>query len=332
MKKPAAIIVQFAPKMDYEIYFHNDFDGIASAAAMFNFLCRRGDKIIKFNPIDFKIKPKWSTIKFRNPAIIVDFLYHPAATFWFDHHPTTFLKDEWRKKFRNSQFFHWKVNYPSCCHLVVDELVKYYNFQPPRHFKNLIKWLDIIDGANYKSAKQAINKKELALKLAAYIDSKSNDKKLIIWLVEFLSRNSIKKIFSIPSVKNDIELILAKEKEALKLYKENLKVFNDCIAVVDLSGKKVMDLNMAPFYFYPKCLYSLMLLSKGEERFHLRAGINPWQRKKTEIDIGKLMMTKYGGGGHKTVGGANFGSKKEAEKAIKEIVAFLIKSSCKSKK
>lgn len=315
--------------MNYEIYFHNDFDGIASAAVMLNFLRSRGDQIIKFNPIDFKIKPKWPTIEFKNPAIIVDFLYHPKATFWFDHHPTTFLKDDWRKNFKNSQFFHWQVKYSSCCHLVIDKLVRYYNFQPPPYFKNLAKWLDIIDGANYKSAKQAIDKKELALQLAAYVDSKSDDKKFIVWLVEFLSNNSIKKFFSIPGVKEDIKLILLKEKAALKFYKENLKIFNDCVVAIDLSQKKIMDLNMAPFYFYPKCLYSLMLLSKGSEKFHLRVGVNPWQRRKTKVDIGKL-MTKYEGGGHRFVGGANFNSEKQAKKVMEEIIDFFV-NSCKQK-
>lgn len=313
--------------MNYEIYFHNDFDGVASAAVMLNFLRSRGEEIIKFYPVDYKIKSEWPSIKFKNPAIIVDFLYHPNATFWFDHHPTTFLKDSWRERFKNSKFFHWKTNYSSCCHLVIDELKKFYNFQPPSHFKDLVKWLDVIDGANYKSAKQAIDKKELALKLAAYADKKSKDKKFIVWLIKFLSNSPIKKFFAVPGIKREIAIILKEEKRALEFYRKNLKLVENCIAYIDLSDKRIMDLNMAPFYFYPKCPYAIMLLSKGEERFHLRVSANPWQRNKLRVDIGKL-LTKYGGGGHKVVGGANFNNKREADTAIKKIIAFLNKN-CK---
>ncbi len=82
--------------MKYDIYFHNDFDGRASAAVMLAFLRSRGDDIEHYIPIKYDVIPKWIDDKFleknklfkgkHSPAIIVDFPYHPQAAFWFDHH------------------------------------------------------------------------------------------------------------------------------------------------------------------------------------------------------------------------------------------------------
>src|SRR5271155_4749866 len=104
--------------MLYDIYFHNDFDGRASAAVMLAFLRSRGDDIEHFIPVKYDIIPvgtkkQWLDDKFleknklfrgkHNPAIIVDFPYHPQAAFWFDHHLRPFRKPGWEKKFKSDR-------------------------------------------------------------------------------------------------------------------------------------------------------------------------------------------------------------------------------------
>ena len=42
--------------MTYDLYFHNDFDGHASAAVMLSFLGGRGDRIGHFVPVDFDLQ------------------------------------------------------------------------------------------------------------------------------------------------------------------------------------------------------------------------------------------------------------------------------------
>src|ERR1700685_3337099 len=113
--------------MKYDIYFHNDFDGRASAAVVLAFLRSRGDDIEHFTPVNYYLLSQWMDEKFfekhklfsgkRNPAIIVDFLYHPKAAMWFEHHATTFKRPEWEKKFKPDTFHRLEPQYPSCCHL-----------------------------------------------------------------------------------------------------------------------------------------------------------------------------------------------------------------------
>lgn len=308
--------------MDYDIYFHNDFDGVASSAVMLSFLRSRGDDIENFHPLNFKIKAEWPRFTFKNPAIIVDFLYHPKAAFWFDHHPTTFLRDSWKKKFKSSKWLHWGIKYASCCHLALDELAKHYNFKPPRHLKELARWLDVIDGANYKSARQAILKKEPALRLGACIDKKSGDNNFLVWLIKFLSNNSIKSSLKAPEVKNILQSAMREEKLSLGFYEKNIKSFGK-ISFVDISGKQVSELNMAPFYFRPRSRYSIALKGGGNF-FHLMVGVNPWRRRETKIHIGRL-MEKYGGGGHKVVGAADFQSREKIDEAVEQIIGILNK-------
>src|SRR5581483_8268760 len=140
--------------MRYDIYFHNDFDGHAAAAVMLAFLRSRGDDIEHFVPVKYDIIPEWRHTDFfmrhkliagpvrgRNPAIIVDFPFHPGAQFWFDHHLLPFREPKWegiykkelrRRKQRRpkgrapapSPYWRYDESYRSACHLVYDSLKK----------------------------------------------------------------------------------------------------------------------------------------------------------------------------------------------------------------
>src|SRR5581483_7562722 len=100
--------------MKYDIYFHNDFDGRAAAAIMLAFLRSRGDDAEHFVPLGYEMQDAYLKENFfathklfkgkRNPPIIVDFAFHPKAAWWFDHHPTTFKREEWREKFKPSKY------------------------------------------------------------------------------------------------------------------------------------------------------------------------------------------------------------------------------------
>jgi oligoribonuclease NrnB/cAMP/cGMP phosphodiesterase (DHH superfamily) len=120
--------------MKYDIYFHNDFDGRAAAAIVLAFLRSRGDDIGHFTPVKYDVIPQWLDERFfekhklfkgrRNPAIIVDFPYHPAAAFWFDHHIRPFRKNGWEGKFTPDKCRRYDDSYRSACHLALDSLSK----------------------------------------------------------------------------------------------------------------------------------------------------------------------------------------------------------------
>lgn len=320
--------------MNYDLYFHNDFDGVVSAAILRYFLKSRGDQIQNYFLMAYgdKLERKWSRLKLagknKNPAIVVDFRYHPEAAFWFDHHPTTFIKPEWQKEFlstKEKKYHYWNKNYTSCGHLIIDSLKKDFGLKTPKFLKDLIKWIDIIDSANYKSAKQAIELKEPALKLAIFIDVNENRQKLLSILIKALSEMHFKKTIAIPIIKKGIKLIFKKHRRTLEFFKKNIKLFNNNrIAFIDLSTANVLNLKQTPFYFYPKLIYAIFL-KKKPSRFHLTVAVNPWRRKENNLNIGELLKKfSRGAGGHKDVGGMQIKNKKKALKIIEElIVKFL---------
>jgi len=312
--------------MKYDIYFHNDLDGIASAAIILNFLRSRGDDFLKYKVVDFQIPKNWTDLKFKNPAIIVDFLYHPKADFWFDHHPANFLKPAWKKNFHQTKFLHWDPSYKSCCRLILDRLTKYFGFKPPKYFKELAYWLDKIDGAAYSSVKEAMNIKLPAIQIAASLETSYQKEKNINYfkeLIKALSRQSFKEVAQLPSVQVRFREYKKMFQSSLKFFKENIFLYKK-IAFIDESVKNVLGLRYAAFYFYPKIFYFVRLI-KRNRIFSVGVGSNPWHRPTDKVHIGNFLK-KYNGGGHQYVGRADFKTKQDALKASKEIIKFLNKN------
>lgn len=313
--------------MRYDIYFHNDFDGVVSSAILRNFLKVRGDEIKNYFSIthDFRIKKIWPKLKFKNPTIIVDFLYHPNAAFWFDHHETSFLKPGWRKKFftkKNNDRHYLNSGYSSCSHFVFDTLKKDFRYKPPAFFKSLIKWADFIDGAKYASAKQTVKMKEPIIKLSMLIDESMNHPKTLDWLIKILSEKSLNKVLSNRKIKAGLNSIIKKRNRAIKFFSKNIRLFDKHrVAFIDLSFAKILDLRYMPFYLYPELFYAIFL-KKDRFGFHLTVSNNPWHQRKNVIDIGSFLK-KYGGGGHKNVGGIAIRDRKKLKKMINRIISRL---------
>jgi len=310
--------------MKYDIYFHNDFDGLASAAVMLNFLRSRGDDIGNYVPVNFDIIPRWPKFQFKNSPIIVDFPYHPKAAFWFDHHPTAFIKPSWKKNFRADRFHGLDAKYYSCCHLVLDRLTKDFGFKPPGHLKELARSLDMIDGARYKSPTETIEMKIPAIQLAEFIDKKEGDFRIAAKLIKLFSAHGLRTIAALPEIRAAIAKIRKRIKKSLKFYAANLRVFGK-IAFIDLRKFKLEKLRFASCYLMPKLVYSLRLDKEGGT-FHLRLGVNPWRPKENKIHIGQFLRKRYArfgsAGGHKAVGGVDTRSEKIAEKVAKEIIEY----------
>ncbi len=333
--------------MTYDIYFHNDFDGRAAAAAMLDFLRGRGDDIAHFVPVNYELKPEWRRADFferhklfkgkRYPAIVVDFLYHPRAVAWFDHHPTTFNAFP-----RAAQMFSagksrvprradfsggiengiksWNPAYPSCCRQVVEELRKHFGYKPPKHIAELARWLDVIDHAEYASPREPIEMKKPALKLDWFIEATADKTHEAKKMVVLLAEKPMARIAALPRIARVLKKVRAKIKTSLAYYKKEMQV-RGRIAVTDLTSGKYLRLRFAPFYLFPRLQYA-MSFSKQGKLFRLGWGSNPWYRPKNAVDIGKFLK-RYGGGGHAVAGGAEFPSRRAALKAVREIVAYV---------
>ncbi len=309
--------------MDYNLYFHNDFDGIASGAVMLDFLKGRGDKIISFNPINYfaEIQEKWPKFKFKAPFILVDFRYHPGADFWFDHHLSTFISKKWQDNFANDGTHYFGPKFKSCCGLIISRLGKQFGYQPASHIKELARWADIVDSASYKSAKQAIELKEPYLRLALFLDDDSHplhQEEIIKRLVS----EPISKIVKLPFIVKELKKLDYETGKAKKIFKD-ISVLKGKIMLVDTTKTKIFISRYMGYFLYPQLNYFVIVM-RSDNGYHISAGKNPWKKMPNKVAIGE-MLGKYGGGGHGGVGGVDRRTKSEILKVAGEIIEYLNK-------
>lgn len=290
---------------------------------MLDFLKSRGDKIISFHPINYfaGLQKKWPRFKFKEPFILVDFRYHPKANFWFDHHFSTFISKNWQSNFANDKTHYFAPKFKSCCGAIIFHLGKHFGYQPPRHIKELLKWADIVDSASYKSARQAIELKESGLRLAMFLGSYSyqlHQKEII----ERLASEPISKIIKLPLITEKLKKLDHEAEKAKKIFR-NISTLKGKSMLIDTTKTKTF---VSPYLGYLLCpqIGYCVRVERINGDYHINAGKNPWQRNKKIINIGKL-MSKYGGGGHKTVGGVDKRTKSEILKIAAEIIEYLNK-------
>ena len=306
--------------MRYDLYFHNDFDGHASAAVFLAYLKSRRDTA-QFSPVDHDLKAKWEAMKFKNPSAIFDFYFHPKATFWIDHHGTTFITPKLKRQYKKTKYHQFSFKYYSCCHLVYDVLKRDFDFKPAVHFKELIEWLDVIDSARYTGPEQEIEAKDPAIQIGQFIDAARGKRKLN-WLIEFLATKPLVEIVRDRRIRSAIIKAKKERSRVLDFYQKNLEIHGK-VSYLDLTKTKFRQIDVAPFYLVPDLVYSITLKKKGKVfSFSLRG--NPWRRNQIKIHLGNLLRKECNGGGHPAAAGCEVGvSSKVAYKLASKLVEYL---------
>ncbi len=107
------------------LYFHSPcFDGIVSAVLAWDF----AEAVLKWKvgdlqPVNYQRRTSWLSQPLHQPCAVVDFLYHPQATFWADHHSTAFLTAEAEDDFehRRSPYLIYDDAADACAKLLWDQ-------------------------------------------------------------------------------------------------------------------------------------------------------------------------------------------------------------------
>lgn len=309
----------------YHIYFHNDLDGLVSSAIMFDFLVKNDDGVASFNPIDYApgLRENWAKYKFKEPFVLMDFLYHPRAAWWFDHHETTFINPLWRKKYKNDDRHFFDPKYKSCCGAILYHLKKTYGYKVPSDLSLIVEGADIVDSAGYKSAKEAISTEKDYRKFSFFLHEANINNKTWAWLSMALPYRPLKKILADSRIKNKLAKILGSWGRGLKFVKEKT-VIKGMVGVLYARNSKLPTNSYMVYYLYPKLAYSLVVYQNGKS-YHIGVGRNLWFKLKKDVNVSKL-MSNYGGGGHRGVGGVEANSRAEALKYAEEMVEFINKN------
>jgi hypothetical protein len=301
-----------------KIYFHNNcFDGLASAAVFSNFYRRAiaGNGEFQYEGLAHRAGQLFLDVLFDGDEnAIVDFKYSsdPRLTWWFDHHQSAFLSREDEAHFRadkSGRKFH-DPTYRSCTKFIVEMLQKHFGFDSSR-LGELIKWADIIDGAQFESAQSAVELQESAMRLMLVIEGVRDSGK-IYGLIEEFQRRSLDEIMELDWVQAAFRPLYERHLRSIDIIRRHAE-FSDRTVYFDICGHDLEGYNkFIPYYLFPQATYCVGV-SLSTFRAKISVGSNPWSPSPRTQNLAAL-CERHGGGGHPVVGAISF-EPEELEKA-----------------
>lgn len=245
---------------------------------------------------------------------VVDFKYSRSErlTWWFDHHQSAFLTEADRADFERrattgKMFF--DADYVSCTGWIAAVGREKFGFDTGG-LAELLRWADIVDGARFASARQAVEMKEPALQLAAAIEHGEGD--FIPRVIPLLTTHSFEEIVREPFVAECVTPILERQAAAMEMVKERARL-EDGVIWLDLLGQETEPLSkFIPYFYYPEATYAVVA-TRSKARTKLSVGTNPWT-KRTAAELVNLaaICERFGGGGHARVGAISFAASEVA--------------------
>jgi len=275
------------------------FDGLCSAVIAERYLVsRRGWQTPVLVAVDYSARGSWLATPMPAQSAVVDFLFHPEAAFWADHHPTTNLKVDWSAL---PAFSEWILptrlfdpNALSCAGFLQRELRKLGAAES--RFEELAVWADRTDAALYASVEEAIFPNAPALRISASLATASPE--ACVDLARLLSQRTLHETATDSGVIERLARLRARTEKGLQRVRESIET-REGIARFVASAEDVEINRYSPYLFAPEARYSvgLVLSRRGAKITAMR---NPWLDFPS-VPLGKLSEA-LGGGGHQRVG------------------------------
>lgn len=319
--------------MRVRVCFHDRcFDGACSAAVFTRFYRERisADAQFLYTGMTHKAsQPFEDGIFDGDENAIVDFKYSssPQLTWWFDHHQSAFLKPEDAEHFRrdHSGKKFYDARYKSCTKLLASVAAQKFGFNA-EPLAELIRWADIIDGAQFASPEEAVGLAEPAMRLALVIEA-APESNLVPKLIPELTARTLAEMVELPIVKQYLEPLLDRHRRSMDIMRERADARSGVI-YFDVSDLDLEGYNkFVPYFLYPDAMYSVGV-SASPTRAKVSVGTNPWKEMPAEVNLASL-CEQHGGGGHARVAAISFGPGDlvKARCVAKEIAATLRKFS-----
>jgi hypothetical protein len=316
-------------RLRVRVCFHDKcFDGAASAAIFSRFYreCIDPQAHFLYTGMTHKASQPFEDGLFDGDEnAIVDFKYSssPQLTWWFDHHQSAFLTPEDAENFRedHSGKKFYDPSYKSCTKFLATIASQKFGFNA-EPLTELIKWGDIIDGAQFASPEAAVALADPATQLALVIEA-APEPNLVPCLIPDLSERPLAEMVQLPIVKKYLGPLLERHRLSIDIMRER----TDCregVIYFDVSDLDLEGYNkFVPYYLHPDALYSVGV-SASPLRAKVSVGTSPWKEPPAGINLASL-CEKYGGGGHARVAAISFGPGDlvRARQAAKEIANFL---------
>jgi hypothetical protein len=296
------------------IYLHYPcFDGIVSCVLAWEFLeNKQGWHLREVRPVDYGLRADWLSTELQAPCAVVDFLYHPQAQFWADHHSTTFLTEDAKADFERRQdgWLFYDDTFGSCASLLWARLGEF--LESADRYAEMVRWAEKIDSARYSSVEEAILGDSPALKIRLSL-MRRNGGDYSEQLVRALRHGTLEEVAQLPEVADRYQEARSLVMAGLDRFGKGVRLEQDGIAIFDVSTTDTAIMSRyAPYYFFPQARYSVGVL-RAADSAKITAMRNPWLEFPS-IHLGRL-FERYGGGGHQRVGSVVFAGERTKEVA-----------------
>jgi hypothetical protein len=290
--------------------FHDRcFDGTASAALFYRFYREKFDSAAEFlfTGMTHRAAQPWEPGLFDgNENVIVDFKYSnsPKVTWWFDHHQSAFLTPADAEHFRKhpGPRMFYQPDYKSCTKLIADVTEQKFGFKT-EPLEELIRWGDIIDGAQYPTPQAAVELTEPATQLALVIEA-APENGLPARIIPDLAQRPLAEMVQLPLVAKHLGPLLERHRKSIEVIRERSEA-RDGVVFFDVSDMDLEGYNkFIPYLLHPECVYSVSV-SASPVRAKVSLGTNPWNQSTADQNLASL-AEKYGGGGHPRVAAISF--------------------------
>jgi hypothetical protein len=287
------------PPVRGTVYLHFPcFDGVVSSVLASEFLERSlGWQIQQFEPVNYDRMGAWLATPLDQNAAVVDFLYHPQASFWADHHATSFLDPSHQTIVAEARDRHlyYDRTCQSCSLLLWQNL--HAELDDSVRLADMVYWANKIDSATYENVDEAIFGTTAAMDISLSLIVE-NGTDYCDLLVRSLRAQTLDEVAGLPRVHQAAENVRNRMRAGLQRVRNAISLRGD-IAICDvIQPKDAIISRYSPYYVMPDARYSLMLV-RSSDHAKITAMRNPWLNFES-IELGRIFKP-FGGGGHQRV-------------------------------
>jgi hypothetical protein len=282
-----------------------DFDGVVCAALLKDALDNRLS-VHWVEPAEIQK----GQVEVRTGDVIANLPYDPRCSLWFDHHYTNRVEEPFSGAFALA---------PSAARVVFD----YYAGRFSRDFSGLVADTDRIDSADLTEDEVLRPEDHPCVLLSMTIKNPDPDPAYWDMLVDLLRETPVEKILDAPGVRNRCRSVVDQNRRYRLLLKDYTEVRGQ-VSITDFrSFEKAPGGNrFLVFSLFPETVVNAKIhyLESDREKVVIHLGHSIFNRN-CRVNVG-LLLSNFGGGGHRGAGAATFDRGKAGE-YIPKIIAAL---------
>jgi hypothetical protein len=256
---------------------------------------------------------------------IVDFKYSSSERlgWWFDHHQSAFLTPADAEHFERDRSGHkfYDPSFRSCTKFIGHVTAGKWAFRAP-DLEDMVRWADIIDGAQYPDSRSAVGLADAATRLTLVIEGVRTPG-FVASLIPDLAVKPLGEIMAMPRIRQAYDGLYTRHLEWMDLIRSRGEL-DGGVLFFDVADQEFEGFNkFIPYYLFPDAVYSVAI-SASAARTKIAVGSNPWNPTPKSVNLATI-CERFDGGGHAKVAAISLppGEVEQARTVAREIASEL---------